>query len=59
MEGDTIVMQDLFEFKQKGVQAGRVVGTLEPTGLRPKFADRFGVNGVELSEGIFAGAGEG
>jgi pilus assembly protein CpaF len=58
MEGESIVMQDLFMFKQEGIRVGRVVGTLEPTGLRPKFADRFAANGVELPEGIFAGTAE-
>jgi pilus assembly protein CpaF len=58
MEGESVVMQDLFEFKQTGFQAGRVVGTLESTGLRPKFADKFAVNGIELPEGIFTGAAE-
>jgi pilus assembly protein CpaF len=53
MEGESIVMQDLFEFEQTAFQAGRVVGTLESTGLRPKFADKFTVNGIELPEGIF------
>ena len=58
MEGDSVVMQDLFEFKQTGFKAGRVVGDLGSTGLRPKFADKFEVNGIELPEGIFAGAVE-
>jgi pilus assembly protein CpaF len=54
MEGESVVMQDLFEFNQTGFQAGRVLGTLESTGLRPKFADKFTVNGIELPKGIFA-----
>lgn len=58
MEGDSIVMQDLFEFQQKGIQAGRVIGALEPTGLRPRFSDKFAANGIELSEGIFGLAQE-
>jgi pilus assembly protein CpaF len=58
MEGESVVMQDLFEFKQTGFQAGRVIGNLESTGLRPKFADKFAVNGIELPEGIFAGEAE-
>jgi pilus assembly protein CpaF len=53
MEGDSIVMQDLFEFDQTGVQNGRVVGALKSTGLRPKFTDKFAVNGIELPAGIF------
>jgi pilus assembly protein CpaF len=58
MEGDSIVMQDLFEFEQTSFQAGRVVGTLESTGLRPKFADKFEVNSIKLPKGIFAGTPE-
>ena len=54
MESDNIVMQDLFIFEQTGFQNGRVLGTLKPTGLRPKFADRFATNGIELPPDIFA-----
>ena len=55
MEGESIVMQDLFEFEQTAFQAGRVVGTLDSTGLRPKFADKFEMNSIELPKEIFAG----
>ncbi len=55
MEGESIVMQDLFEFKQTGIQGTRVVGSLKSTGLRPKFADKFAMNNIELPEGIFSG----
>jgi pilus assembly protein CpaF len=54
MEGDSIVMQDLFEFKQEGFRGGRVIGTLESTGLRPKFADKFEINNIVLPEGVFS-----
>src|ERR1700722_4753810 len=38
MEGETVVLQDIFKFEQKGLDAnGRVVGALKPTGLRPLF----------------------
>ena len=57
MEGDSIVMQDLFEFEQTAFQAGRVVGSLDSTGLRPKFADKFEMNSIELPKEIFAGPG--
>jgi pilus assembly protein CpaF len=57
MEGETVVMQDLFMFEQTGIQNGRVIGNLKSTGLRPKFADTFAVNNIELPVGIFdAGA---
>ncbi len=54
MEGDTIVMQDIFIYDQKGVDTdGNIVGTFRPTGVRPRFAERFKVNGFELPAGIF------
>ena len=53
MEGDSIVMQDIFEFQQTGIQNGRVIGTLKPTGLRPRFAEKFSVNNIELPVNIF------
>ncbi|HLE26890.1 MAG TPA: CpaF family protein, partial [Anaerolineales bacterium] len=54
MEGDNIVMQDIFAFEQTGLYNGRVIGALKPTGLRPKFVDKFAVNGIELPADIFA-----
>jgi pilus assembly protein CpaF len=53
MEGDTILMQDLFLFDQTGIQNGRVIGSLKSTGLRPKFAEKFAVNNIELPTEIF------
>jgi len=53
LEGDTIVMQDLFTFEQTGFQNGRVIGGLKPTGLRPKFSEKFALNNIELPAGIF------
>ncbi len=58
MEGESIVMQDLFVFDQTGLQNGRVVGTLKATGLRPKFADKFQVNNIALPAGVFSSEGE-
>ncbi len=56
MEGDTIVMQDIFCFEQAGVDRnGRVVGQFNPTGVRPYFADRFKLAGIKLPPGIFEG----
>src|SRR5574342_466972 len=40
MEGDVITMTDIFSFEQTGVEAGRIIGRLRPTGLRPKFMDK-------------------
>ena len=43
MEGDVIVMQDIFVFEQTGVEGGKIVGRMKPTGVRPKFIEKFEV----------------
>jgi len=54
MEGDTVVMQDIFEFVQTGIHNGRVMGDLQSTGLRPRFSEKFAVNNIELPADIFS-----
>ncbi len=53
MEADTIVMQDMFTFHQSGIKNGMVVGSLKPTGLRPRFSEKFQANNIELPEAVF------
>jgi pilus assembly protein CpaF len=53
MEGESVVMQDIFLFEQTGIKNGRVVGELRATGLRPKFSDKFAINNIELPAYIF------
>jgi pilus assembly protein CpaF len=53
MEGESIILQDLFMFEQTGLQNGRVMGRLKSTGLRPKFSDKFVVNNIEMPMDIF------
>jgi pilus assembly protein CpaF len=53
MEGDTIVLQDLFKFEQLGMTNGRVMGQLRATGLRPMFTEKFELNGIPLPMEIF------
>jgi pilus assembly protein CpaF len=54
MEGQVVTMQDLFVFKQTGVDAeGRILGYTTATGLRPTFADKFARAGVHLPETVF------
>jgi pilus assembly protein CpaF len=57
MEGDIITMTDIFSFEQTGVEAGKVIGRLRPTGLRPKFMDQIEAAGINLPPSIF-GVGE-
>jgi pilus assembly protein CpaF len=54
MEGNVIVLEDLFAFHQKGIgEGGKVLGTMQPTGLVPKFLDRFNAAGMHLPAEIF------
>jgi pilus assembly protein CpaF len=53
MEGDVITMTDLFVFEQTGIENGKVVGRMRPTGLRPKFMDKIEESGIHLSPSIF------
>lgn len=57
MEGEVITMTDLFVFEQSGYDNGKVVGQLRPTGLRPKFMDKFESSGIHLPPSVF-GIGE-
>jgi pilus assembly protein CpaF len=57
MEGDVITMTDIFTFEQTGMENGRIVGRLRPTGLRPKFMDKIENAGIHLPPSIF-GIGE-
>lgn len=54
MEGDTIVMQDLFYFKQDGVDAlGRVSGSFLSTGIRPQFLEKLSTSGILVRDDWF------
>jgi pilus assembly protein CpaF len=54
MEGEKITMQDLFLFKQTGVdENGRVVGEHVPTGILPKFLNVIDAEGIQLSREVF------
>ena len=53
MEGDVIMMQDIFRFVQTGIRDGEVFGQLRPTGIRPKFYDRIQLAGIQLPAQLF------
>jgi pilus assembly protein CpaF len=54
MEGQTIVMQDIYIFEKKGIGPdGRVLGEFIPTGVRPWFMQRLKVSGFDLPVHIF------
>jgi len=54
MEGQIVTLQDLFRFRQTGVTSdGKIEGQIEPTGIRPVFAERFEAAGVSLPPSLF------
>jgi pilus assembly protein CpaF len=54
MEGDVIIMQDIFIYEQSGIdERGRIIGRLRPTGIRPKFIEKFEENGIYLPPSVF------
>ncbi len=56
LEGEVITTTELFKFEQHGMEGGKIVGRLVPTGIRPRFMDRLEVAGIRLPPVIF-GAG--
>jgi len=54
VEGDMILMQDLFVFDRTGIdEGGRVRGIFRATGIRPKFAERLATGGLRLRPALF------
>ncbi len=53
MEGESIVMQDIFTFEQTGFQNGRVIGQMISTGLRPTFSEKFHVNNIHVPQAVY------
>jgi pilus assembly protein CpaF len=54
MEGDLVVLSDIFKFNQTGVSAeGKILGQHKPTGIRPLFGQRLEAAGFKLGADIF------
>ena len=54
MEGDIIVLTDIFKFEQTGIgENNKILGSLKPTGIRPQFSPRLEAAGFKLSGDIF------
>jgi pilus assembly protein CpaF len=54
MEGDTITMQEVFQYERTGITAqGEVIGRFRPTGIRPRFAERLKACGLQLPRVFF------
>lgn len=56
LEGDVIVLQDIFVYVQDGVDPeGKIQGRLIPTGIRPKFYERLETSGIHVPAAVFIG----
>jgi pilus assembly protein CpaF len=54
MEGETITMQEIFQYERTGVDShGQVLGRFRPTGIRPRFAERLKACGLQLPRVFF------
>ena len=54
MEGETITMQEIFQYERTGVDSqGQVIGRFRPTGIRPRFAERLKACGMTLPRVFF------
>ena len=56
MEGEVVTMQDIFLFRKRGIREnGEVIGEFVATGVRPKFAEKLLVSGIQLPAAMFEG----
>jgi pilus assembly protein CpaF len=53
MEGEVVVLQDVFTFEQEAFEGGKVIGRIKPTGVRPKFMPKLEDAGIRLPPTIF------
>ena len=55
MQGETVTIQDIFVFKQEGLDKNRkIVGRFVPTGFIPKFVEEMEAKGMKISRGLFS-----
>ncbi len=54
LEENVITMHDLFNFERKGIGPdGKVIGSFQPSGIRPHFLERLRVAGINLPGELF------
>lgn len=54
MEGDTVVLTDIFKFEQTGLTPeGKIIGQAKPSGIRPLFTPRLEASGFKLPADLF------
>ncbi len=54
MQGDVVTLQDVFVFKQEGIdKSGKIRGTFQATGFIPKFIEVLERKGYNIPRGLF------
>jgi enamine deaminase RidA (YjgF/YER057c/UK114 family) len=53
IEDDEILTQDVFDFQQRDFVDGKIIGELQPTGIRPTFMPQLRKAGIELPPGEY------
>ncbi|MGH3001349.1 MAG: hypothetical protein ACRDM1_01540, partial [Gaiellaceae bacterium] len=55
MESDVITLQPMYEFNLEHIDAeGKVIGSLQPTSLRPTLLEKFARRGIDVPKELFA-----
>ena len=57
MEGEVVTMSDIFTFERTGIEGGKIIGRLVPTGMRPRFMEKIEASGIRLPPNIFGVGG--
>jgi pilus assembly protein CpaF len=52
MEGDTVMLQELFTFEREGIEDGRIIGRTVTTGLRPTFVEKMKTSSHEIDPAV-------
>ncbi len=59
MEGNVIILQDLFRFEQSGIdENGKILGSFQHTGIRPRCIEKFEASGIKLPPEMFNAIGD-
>lgn len=59
MEGDIVKLQEIFRFEQTGLdETNKVIGTVKPTGVQPRFIEKFEEHNIYLPPDTFGSAGQ-
>lgn len=56
MEGDAVVLLDIFKFEIKSIREGKIYGEFVPTGFIPDFIHHLRERGIDVDLSIFGGA---